>query len=708
MVKYLSILSCCLPIFVFTQIDQNIEQQLEEQSEQADFVFLDETYLENKAFYLKHPVSLNKADEDELVETTLFSNLQIQALLEHINQNGKLISIYELQAIPHFDVDFIKQILPYVKVNSNLDVPHAKWDQLLFQGDHQLFIRFKQQFKTNSTDNYIGHPAKLYVRYKHQFRTSLSYGLTLEKDEGEAFFTNNTKGFDFYSYHFYWKLNKKLKTIALGDYQLNLGQGLVVWTGFGFNKSAQTTSIKKEGPPIKAYSSVNEVLFLRGVAMHFSLNKLTFTPFISYKKTDATIYQNENNQIAASIALSGLHRTTNELNKKKKIKDLKMGFSFSFGDIKRKIAANLLHQYYPTPIYKSNDVYKQYHFEGSHLSNLSFSYHYLIKKGHFFGEQAFSLSNKKLAWAYLHGVMLHPDPKWEISILHRYYSYQYQTLYYTNAFGESSRPQNELGWYWGNKIHLNSKWNIQSYIDLYYFKWPSFSIDKSGNGIDIFLRINGKINKKLQCYWQYKYEQKSANVKPILDEYDRIWMTNQNQDYFREYWENDTTLNSPPLFLEPNEEFSKQALEKWTVIVPTQLQKLRFHLSFSPLSDWTFQSRIEISHYKDPINASQMGFSIYQDLNYKSMGSKWSGNTRFSVFSISAFNSRIYNYENGVLYQFSIPALQHSGFRWYVNLSWKVHQNFQIWAKYGITHYTIDEIENTNVHDLSVQCRYRF
>jgi len=49
----------------------------------------------------------------------LLSDIQISNLTDHIIKYGKLITIYELQTIDGFDLQTIRKLLPYIKVNAN-------------------------------------------------------------------------------------------------------------------------------------------------------------------------------------------------------------------------------------------------------------------------------------------------------------------------------------------------------------------------------------------------------------------------------------------------------------------------------------------------------------------------------------------------------------------------------------------------------------
>ena len=108
-------------------------------------------------------------------------------------------------------------------------------------GKNNLMIRYQQILEeqkgftenndTSASPNsrYLGSPEKIYARYQFKYSNKLSFGITAEKDAGEEFFNGTQKnGFDFYSAHLFFKDFGKIKALAIGDYQVQFGQGLTL------------------------------------------------------------------------------------------------------------------------------------------------------------------------------------------------------------------------------------------------------------------------------------------------------------------------------------------------------------------------------------------------------------------------------------------------------------------------------------------------
>ena len=52
----------------------------------------------------------------------------------------------------------------------------------------------------------------------------------------------------------------------MGDYQIQIGQGLNTWSGYAFGKTADIFSSKKTANYLRPYTSADENRFFRGAA----------------------------------------------------------------------------------------------------------------------------------------------------------------------------------------------------------------------------------------------------------------------------------------------------------------------------------------------------------------------------------------------------------------------------------------------------------
>lgn len=63
-----------------------------------------------------NPLDLNQATRDELSAVFVLSEIQLNAFIDYREKSGALLSLYELQAIPGFDLTTIGKLLPFVTV----------------------------------------------------------------------------------------------------------------------------------------------------------------------------------------------------------------------------------------------------------------------------------------------------------------------------------------------------------------------------------------------------------------------------------------------------------------------------------------------------------------------------------------------------------------------------------------------------------------
>ena len=657
---------------------QDVIENNAQQTESETFDY--DAYIDELEHFKEHPINLNNADANELDDLPLLNAQQISSLLEYILKNGKLISIFELQAVPGFDLKLINQILPYVKVDNDVREEHFTAKQLFGKGHFMWVARYKQiieksaGYKRTDGTGYIGKPFALFTRFRYNYGTKLSYGFTAEKDAGEEFFKgSNKKGFDYYSGHIFLRNFKNLKALALGDFEVRLGQGLLMWAGFGLRKSPMVMNVKRQGMVLRPYTSVNEYNFMRGGAFTVGAKGFELTAFASYKQIDANVLNAIDSSISneesfSSFLISGYHRTQNEIDDRNTIKQLVTGGNISYAQRKWHVGVNAVYSKFFGNYQRTLAPYSQFDFNRSQLINASVDYHFLVKNFHFFGEEAIS---DNLGFGLVNGVLMSVDKNVDVSILHRYFSRNFQTLY-GNAFAEASKPKNENGLYFGLTVRPYAMLRLDAYFDLYMSRWLKYLTDAPSWGSDNFLQTTFTPNKKMEMYVRYRFELKKKNEA--------------NNDTPIDYLVNETR------------------------------QSARFNAKYKISDAVTLSNRIEWSNYHIGKNKSENGFVVYQDVTFKLLRSPVSFNARLAIFKTASYNTRIYEYENDVLYSFSIPAYYGNGMRYYLTLRYSATRNLDFWVRFAQTQLFdskttgsgLDMIDANHKSEIKVQMRLRF
>ena len=102
---------------------------------------------------------------------------------------------------------------------------------------------------------------------------------------------------------------------------------------------------------------------------------------------------------------------------------------------------------------------------------------------------------------------------------------------------------------------------------------------------------------------------------------------------------------------------------------------------------------------------------VYQDVLWRPVRLPVDITFRYALFSTDSYDSRIYTYENDVLYAFSIPSYYGRGQRVYLMLKYEWKNYLDIWFRIGRTTYSdrqtigsgADEIQGNHKTEVKVQ-----
>ena len=682
---YLLIIFVIAPFYLLAQMPEipsaNAEQQLEAATENNDDVETeDDSFVQKRQHFLTDPINLNNTDATELNELNILSPLQIQNFISYRNMLGIFIDIYELQAVPGWNIYTIKRLQAYVTIKSYKKIGGSIYKRLK-GGVNTVLVRGIQVVEqsngyknTGSTtiNSYTGSPQRFYIRYKYQYKNLLQYGLVAEKDAGEQFFKGTQKqGFDFYSAHFFVRNIGIIKSLALGDFAVNMGQGLTQWQSLAFKKSSDVTNTKRQLAVLRPYNSAGEINFHRGLGITLAKNNIEATVFISYKNIDANFVQdtlNSENNFISSLQTSGLHRTKTEIADKGVQKQFAFGGNIVFNKNNFHFGFSAIQYRFKLPLNKAADPYNLYALQGKIFGNSSVDYSYTFKNLHFYGEAA---TTNNFTKAFVNGLIISVDARVDMSLVYRNISKQYQSLY-TNAFTENSLPTNEKGLYAGITIRPNDFWRIDAYADFYKFPWLKYSVNAPSTGRDFMVMATYKPNKLIEIYIRYRNEMKAKNYNPNL-------------------------YTISPVLQKPK-------------------QNLRAQLSYKINTAITFRNRLEMVWFDKTGSAAQNGFLSYAEIIYKPMQKKYSGNFRVQYFETDGYDSRLYAYENDVLYSFSIPVFYDKGLRYYLNFNYDINKKLLVWLRWAQTinkdKVTIgtglDQISGPNKSEAKIQFIYLF
>ncbi|SDC05577.1 ComEA family DNA-binding protein [Pedobacter soli] len=621
--------------------------------------------------YRKHPINLNNTSVEELKTLVFISPLQISNFFVYMKANGKLLDVYELQSIDGFDVKTIENLIPFVTVNTTPEYENFKLNNL-FAGEHDLMMRFAQTLEKQKgfTDlpgnRYLGSPERFQTRYRYNYSSIISAALTFDKDAGEKFIG---KPFDFVSANVALFKLGKIKKLVAGDYTLQFGQGLTLWSGFSFGKGPDVTSVAKKDLGLRPYTSTNEYSFFRGAAATINLYKnFDLTPFVSFRGLDASQKTNAAGELVQStINQTGLHRTPTEIKNKNSLTQSVYGMALQYTKNEFGAGAIAYQSYYDNSFITQTALYDKYSFTGNKLTNLGLFYNYTLKNMYWYGEIGKSISG---GIAAINGVLISLSPTVSAAVTYRNYNKSYHN-FFNQGVSESTEAVNERGLYAGLNVNPNKHWAFSFYGDYFKFPWLKYRVDAPSKGYEILGQAVYTPTKTFKILARYKREVKQQN----------------------------TDLNVPVKFLD-------------NVIKAGYRMELRWQLN----KNWMLQNRAEVSQYKKGDAKREFGYMLYQDVDYSPLFARLTGNIRLAYFNTPSYNSRIYVYEDDVLYSFSFGMYNGRGFRSYLNLKYSLAKKLNLWLRYAVFIYQdaetvgtyLDEINSNKKSEVKVQLRYQF
>ncbi|MDR1203792.1 MAG: helix-hairpin-helix domain-containing protein [Tannerellaceae bacterium] len=637
--------------------------------------------LYNELSYLKdHPFELNSVTAEQLKKFPFLSDRQIENILSYREKYGKLVSIYELKHVKELDFPTLELLLPFVYMGElTVDKRPLTVDNLLKYNSNEVQIRYDKCFQQKKgylpqpdsilekypNRQYIGEPFYQSIRYSFTFDDRLQIGFTGEKDAGEAFWNTHHKGYDHYSFYFLMKDIKWLKTLAVGDYNISFGQGLVVSNEFFPGKNALVTQAERKTYGFRRHFSTNENDYFRGAAATVNIKNVDISLFYSQRKLDANPIDSVT---VSSIKTDGLHRIPREAEKKHLLPMKTFGGNIRYATPNVCVGITALsYSFGQFRIEPEPKPYNLFYFRGN--SNTNASVDYLLKNRYikWYGETAVGINK---SFATLNGLQLTPVSYLSALLVYRYYDERYQA-FFGRAFAQSSTVQNEEGLYIGMQFTPFPYWKIAGYADFFRFPWLTYQADAPSSGREYMLQADFTQVKNVSFYIRYKQKQKEKNGM----------------------------ISTDPT----------------ASILPYKQHRIRFQMQYGVLSTLMKTSVDGIIYTEEPKEKSQ-GIMLSQQISWKPSDIPFHLDLFGAIFHTNDYSSRIHSYENNILYAFNNPQFYGGGYRLSLTFRWKISRNVSLSAKLANTHYSdrdrigtdLETIEGNNKTDINTLICWKF
>ncbi|SHF58807.1 competence protein ComEA helix-hairpin-helix repeat region [Fodinibius roseus] len=621
------------------------------------------------------PVNVNQADLHMLMQVPGINLKTARAIIRYRRDVKPFEALQELTKVTGIGRVTYEKIHPYVTIGRGLELSSRLFTDRRYWTNgsrFQAFTRYQRDLQESrgyrespEEGGYLGGPAKYYQRMDYQ-SDHLSANLTQEKDAGEML--PGPMQFDHQSWHLALENNGRLQTLVAGDYSLSFGQGLVLWNGGVFGKGSNVTGApNRSGRGIKPYTSAQETNYYRGAAVTYG-GRFQLTGFYSSRRRTASEISVDTVRFPTE---SGYHRTMRQQARRGNLRQCLYGGHIRVELPVGFIGATGYQTTFDRYVAASDQDYARYDFEGISASTIGMDYSLLLGPAVAFGEAARS---KNGGWGVLGGVESSIGPDTEVALAYRNYQKEFQSIL-GDGFGEGSgTPKNEEGIYLGLQHTHGDNIILTAYMDQFRFPSARFGTHQPTRGYDWLGKAEMEIMPGVDAYLQVRGETKE-------DEY------------------------------EVTDELGRFRRELGT----SRRSSIRGHIEYWVNDDVRLRSRAEWVRSREAGETAETGLLLYQDLRLV-LGEKLTLDTRITVFDTGSYASRVYQFENDLLYVFASQPLFDRGQRMYLLVNYEPFSFLEIWAKVGLTKYEdrqvigsgLNEIQGDTRSEVGVQARIKF
>jgi hypothetical protein len=585
-------------------------------------------YIDRLYELAENPVNLNSSSEEEISRLFFLSDFQVKALADYSRSTGKIVSFNELSFIPGIDRTTAEMIIPF----STISVQEIRVSDSLRMKN--LLIT-NLSFKPGMHDSaFLGSPWKVLTKYKFA-AGGFSGGITFEKDAGEKFITPGTISPDFFSANISYTGKGMVRRIIIGDYSARFGQGLNINTSISTGLSMTNQGYMSASNEVKPYTSTDENIFFRGIATVLSVKNIELSLLCSKNNIDATLGTSAgySEDFAETLYKSGTHNTSALLLKRDAISEEVFGINLLYNLKNISIGMSGSGTRFSLPLKSdASDPEKLFSFNGRTSNVCSVYYNSMIGRILLYGELA---ANDIKKYAYTQGLSFRPADRLTVNFLFWKYNPGY-TAFSGKGPGNSTVSYPEQSLIGNFTFEAARHLFISAGCGIQQFPWLKYRCSSPSRCVKREIKIRYAPADKLTFDWLYSY---------------RFSMV-----------DNIAINRNPEL---------KEIISK----------SLKLVIKYSPVDNLTLGTRID---YKFVDTYASKGVLLLEDINYRIRSIPLTFWLRYCIYNTDDYDSRIYTWENDLLYTFSIPALYGAGSRFYIMAGWKIGGKAEVRFKYGI------------------------
>lgn len=672
--KLLDFIFLLFPLVLYAQTDYSslLVRYAELCAEESDSPSDCDEWVESLAEYIVNPINLNDTVSGEIHNLLFLSQFQVDIIKSYIAQYGQMLSVNELYLLNGFDSSTIELLKPLVKAELIDYDEHLSLSKLFSKGHGSIIAGSKSYFEQSrgyADSIYMGSPLRYYFRFEYHYKDRVKFQFSGDKDPGEEFFSGSQpQGFDHYGFSLLLNNFGRIERAVVGQYQLQFGQGLTLWSGsapFAF----MGTSVFRMGQGIRQSSPFCEYGYLQGAAATFRLSKhLSITPFYSLVYRDATLDSSQGVVFAQSLNQTGYHRTESELSRRNNLSEQLFGAHLQFNVASFRMGITACKTLFGIPVNPPANNYNLYDFRGSSNANFGADFSYIYRNLSLFGEA--SMSQNK-AFAAIAGANYHINANNSVSLCFRDYSSSYHN-FHAAAFGQSGSPKNEKGCFMSFSTTLPHSFSVLLSADFFKFPWSKYRVYSPSLGSEYRIRITHPMSSYSTISLSYRYKNAGRNA----------------------------SIDSIPQY----------------IVEQTTRQQLQTDIEYRIFDVWRLATRLGYVWFSCDFHDLEQGFLLYQDISFHPHYVPITLAARWTIFDVSDYDARLYAYESDFVYESATSVFQYQGNRFYAIVRYQPSERLMLGLKYGVTAYSdrdtfgsgYDLINTNHRQEWKVQLRWKF
>ncbi|MEX2586017.1 MAG: helix-hairpin-helix domain-containing protein [Balneolaceae bacterium] len=629
-------------------IEQDLEEILEKEAgdegdREAVMLWLEEL--------LANPLNINRARLEELMEVPGLTGALAEGIVAWREENRPFGSVEEVTEVRGIGPATLEKIRPYLTVGTPSELRRdyylnpAAW---VHNPRTEMISRFRQSLDLadgyrmpDSLGGYVGGPERLYQRI--HFRSDhLSAALIRNKRPGEPH--GGFAGPDDGPVHISLEELGRLQMLVVGDYRVQFGQGLILGGGSTFGKGQNVIrSVNRGGAGIRGHTSTMTTHSFRGLAATWG-EELQATAFWSARPRTASEASPDTIRFPARTPY---YRTRSERERRYNTRQRTLGTRvtqhFSIDEEPRtsgRIGFGGWHNRFDRPVQPGSEAWEADRPGGRDSWAISGDWRISRGAGQLFGEAGRSGNG---GWGAVTGVELAAGRGTRMTLAWRRYGERFQAIFGDSFSEQSGTPHNEEGWYLGIQHRLSRQLRVRGYADLFQFPGPRFLTRRPSHGFDWLISTDWQPAKGTEIMVHVRGKVRGEEFTTA----DRYGMETRR--------------------LAPESRFTT-----------------RFQVSRQLEPDLRARFRFERVEAKPAGEESSYGWMAWGDLRVEPADALRL-DLRLAHFRTQSFHSRVYMYENDLLYAFASTMLYSRGHRAYLLANYRPARRLQIWLKAGVT-----------------------